>query len=320
MNFVKIRPMRYEDHVIKQNITKSIKKDYGIFVETIDFIPIGEASYSYLVVDKKKNNYFAKFCAKKDVIKGIDKANELLKKLKHLSFVVPPIEVNGKTSFSMLSGKLYLFPYIKGKVIKIGNHEWGKELVSKITDIMIMIHSSTHLVDFDLPKENFGNNFIERLNELLDSNKTISAGDEKSRALLIGNKTLITKVIDKHTRLGKKYRKSKVEIVLTHGDLTGLNIIDTGKALKLVDWDGAMLAPAERDINFFSLNPHFSIDEYLRKAGKKQYFKELRDYYSQQWCLDSIIGNFETLLSEKSKYVNRAESLNEIEKYLSSCE
>lgn len=311
--------MKYDNHIIKQNITEGIKKDYGIFVETIDFIPVGEESYSYLVVDKKKNKFFAKFCAKKDVIKNIDRANKLLLKLKHLSFVVPPIEVGGKTSFSVLEGKLYLFPYIKGKVIKMGNHEWGKELVSKITDIMVKIHSSAYLVDFDLPKENFENNFTERLDRLLDLIKVESTEDKEITQLLIKNEILIKKVINQHTELENEYKKSKVEFVLTHGDITGLNIIDTGKVLKLVDWDGAMFAPAERDINFFSSNSHFSVDEYLRKMSKEQYFRELRNYYGQRWCLDSIIGNFETLLSKESKYVDRTESLDEIKEYLSYC-
>ena len=309
--------MRYDQPVIKQNIAKSIEKNYGITVDTIEFIPVGEESYAYIILDKNKNKYFAKFCDNKDVIGNIDMANKILLRLKHLDFVVPPIEVDGQTSFALLKGKLYLFPYVDGENVSLGNHEWNKILISKIVDIMVKIHKSTQLIDFTLPKEQFENHFAERLDRLLDLIKIKPDDDKEISQLLTKNEILIRKIIDQHTELGRKYKKSDVQFVLTHGDITGLNIIDTGKSLKLVDWDGAMLAPAERDINFFSSNPHFSIAEYLKKTGKNQYFPELRSYYGQQWSLDSIIGNFETLLSEKSKYVDRKESIDEIKKYLS---
>jgi thiamine kinase-like enzyme len=312
--------MKHDEPSIKRNIAKCVEENYRIEIKTIDFIPIGEESYAYVVSDKNKSNYFVKYCAKNNVIKNINITNKLLLKLKHLDFVVPPIEVNGQTSFSLLNGKLYLFPYITGKNITSGNHEWTKSLTSKIVDMMVKIHNSTNLLNFKLPEEQFKNRFTERLNRLLDSIKSKSISDKEISEFLAKNKTLIRNTITQHAKLGDKYRNSDTQFVLTHGDITGLNIIDTGTSLKLVDWDGAMLAPAERDINFFSSNPHFSIDRYLKKTSNYQYNQELVDYYGQQWTLDSIVGNFEMLLSEQSKYIDRKESIDEIKEYLSYCE
>ena len=106
---------------------------------------------------------------------------------------------------------------------------------------------------------------------------------------------------------GSKYKVNPPEFVLTHGDVTGLNIIKIGGGLKLVDWDGAMFAPKERDYIFFNGNPYFSTP----------HDTELREYYTDTWALDSIIGNFESLLSDGSEKADKNDYIEEIKLYLS---
>ncbi|HEV7424692.1 MAG TPA: phosphotransferase, partial [Candidatus Paceibacterota bacterium] len=115
---------------------------------------------------------------------------------------------------------------------------------------------------------------------------------------------------------GKKYYEAKTEFVLTHGDITGLNVILSKEGLKLIDWDGAMFAPFEKDLIFLLDNSHFPLDEYLKKMYKKTYNKELINYYGQQWSINTIMDNFEKLLSENINEKEKLESILEIEKYL----
>jgi len=307
--------MKHDNSDIKQEVSGVVEKSYKISVDSVEFISVGEESYSYLITSGK-NEYFAKYCDKSYITKNIDAANKVLLTLKHLDFVVPPIDVNGQTSFDVLEGRMYVYPFIKGRVIRIGNEKWDSNFVKRMVDIMIQIHASASLINFKLSEEDFSNKFSQRFNELLNFIKNHGDLNKKALKLLKDNESLIRKVIRRHTELGNKYKNMPKDFVLTHGDITGLNIIDTGEQLKLVDWDGVMLAPPERDINFFSSNPNFSVDEYLKRTGRNEYVPELGNYYGQQWSLDSIVGNLETLLYGEVKVVDDTEYIEEIKEYL----
>lgn len=309
--------MKYDNLTIRQKVLECLKTNYRLSIDSVAFIPVGEESYCYLIVDRSQNKFFAKYCTKTDIIKNIDLVNELLLQLKHYDFVVPPIRVGKDTSFSILGGKVCLYPYIEGKVVNIGNDRFDQKLVSRLLDIILKIHSSTNVVKVDLPREDFNNDFLKELELLIKLAKSKDI-DLDVKNLLKSNEGLIRKVIEQHTLLGEKYKNVKLDFVLTHGDITGLNIIISDNNLKLVDWDGAMFAPAERDINFFSDNPYFSIDEYLKRMNKNQYDPQLRKYYGQQWSLGSIIGNFETLIStKKMTEADKGRCIQEINQYLS---
>ena len=84
----------------------------------------------------------------------------------------------------------------------------------------------------------------------------------------------------------------------------------------MVDWDGAMLAPRERDLNFLYDNPNFSLAKYAQLSGYQNFDLQMKEYYGRQWALDSIIGNFESLLRNSKSKVDENEYLEEIEKYL----
>ncbi|WKZ31133.1 MAG: phosphotransferase [Candidatus Dojkabacteria bacterium] len=308
--------MKYDNATIRDNIVRSIETNYQIVVDTVSFIPIGEESYSYKIKGKNSQTFFAKYCAKKEIIASIDIVNELLLKLSNFEFVVPPIQIRGKTSCSVLEGKLYLFPFINGTNISLGNHDWDKTLYERIFDIMIKIHNSTHIINLNLPKETFENNFIDRLNLLVSVVGNNQNYDKQTNELLIMNETLIRKIINQHTLLGAMYKKKNLRFVLTHGDITGLNIIKTTKGMKLIDWDGAMFTPSERDLNFLSSNKHFSIKKYITETKSKHY-PDLLDYYGQQWSLNSILENFEALLSSNMTNINKDDCIDEINEYLS---
>lgn len=309
--------MKYDNQNIKQSVVGGLKKYYGIDTNSIVFKPVGEESYSYLAIDKNGEQYFVKYCEKENVTKNIDLVNQLLVQLKEFDFIVPPIEAIGKTSFTVLSGKIYVYPYIDGEIVTIGNEKFEKELVDKLLDIMVKIHSSKDKITVNLPIELFENNFdsdFEKLLALLNDKK--NKVDSEVVSVLKTNENLICKLISEHTKLGEYYKNNKPSFVLTHGDITGRNIILVKDSLKLVDWDGAMIAPSERDLNFLLDNSHFSVNEYLNKMGKDSCDPKLKEYYGQQWALGNIIGNLENLLTMKLVPEDRAEYLEEAKEYI----
>jgi spectinomycin phosphotransferase/16S rRNA (guanine(1405)-N(7))-methyltransferase len=134
------------------------------------------------------------------------------------------------------------------------------------------------------------------------------------------NEGSIAGIIEAQASEANVYRERSVALVLTHGDITGRNMIQTAQGLKLVDWDEAMLAPAERDINFFYDNPNFSLDHYYECVGKDRarFDRRLMEYYGRQWVIESILENFEKLLAPIPES-DKQEYLDEINQYIGYC-
>lgn len=295
--------MKYNEINIENSVIDTLKNLFGFDLVTHTFIPVGEESYAFSVLLSDENKYFVKYCDKPDIIKNINLVNVLLLQLRHFDFIVPPVEINRTTSFKVGRGKIYIYPYIEGTVVNQGNDKFDKEFVDKLTKIMADIHTATPHISVNLPKEEFTNNYEMRLNQI----PTVSKEDEKT----------IRRLIKKQDNTADKYKRMNLNFVLTHGDITGLNIIITSENnIKLVDWDGAMFTPPERDINFLFDNPNFSLDKYLQLSGQTIFNPEIEEYYSRQWALDSIIENFESLLNDGKSKANRDEYIEEIKRYL----
>lgn len=306
--------MKYNDLKVQSEISQSFENHYRFKITSTDFIPVGEESYAYILTTNNGDKYFAKYCEQPHVIENIDKVNSLLTELRSFPFVVPPIEANGQKSFGVINGEMYVYPYIEGELISMGNHEFNKELVDELTNIMASIHNSNPSVD--LPKEQFKDTFSTRLEKLLKAAQNDSF-DEDVKQLLVNNEKTICDVIDKHSSIANKYSQTKPRFVLTHGDITGLNLIKSNDGIKLVDWDGAMFAPAERDINFLLDNPHFSIEKYFELTHQNHFAPELKEYYGQDWALHDILGNFESILNDGRAKGDKNEYVDEINEYLS---
>lgn len=311
--------MRHDDNQIKDKVRECVEVNYGVSVSSMEFIPVGEESYSYKLMVNGPQKYFVKLCRKNIVIKTVDLVNRVLLQLVKFDFVVPPVVVSGKSSFSCMDGKISMFPYIEGDNIEQGNHELSKELVTRLMNMMVDIHKSGKLIDFEIPEETFANLYIERWNKLQVDFQEKNGISSDMQKLFRDNMDLIERTVEDHTKRGKECKQFGVDFVLTHGDITGLNLIESDAGLKLVDWDGVKFAPPERDINFFSSNPNFVIDEYLKKMNRPKYYSEIRKYYGQQWSLESIIGNFERLFSGEISGVDEKEYIDEIEEYLEHC-
>jgi len=306
--------MKANDLKIQKGIFPLLEEKYSFKIKEISFIPIGEESFAYKVVTDNRHTYFIKYCEKQRVIDNLKTVNELLLQIKNLDFVISPIVSQGQTSFNLGPGQVYIFSFVEGEIIKRGNETFEKEIVSELTRIMVQIHKLKDKIKVALPVEDFDDNYQEQLEK-------IKAQIRKSDGYLIDvfedNEMLTRSIIKKQESEAKRYKQQKTDFILTHGDITGRNIIRASDGLKLVDWDGAMFAPAEKDIIFYYDNPNFSLDEYYRQMSRNKTLFDytLMEYYRRQWAIETILGNFQTLLVGVSDE-NRREYLGELNEYL----
>ncbi len=303
--------MKYNNRGIQEIITDSLALNYKLNAISVDFIPVGQDSYSYVVTTNDREKYFVKYSNQEHVNKHINLVNELLLQLKDFDFVVPPLVIDGKSAFQATNGLIYVYPYIEGEVVHASNPEFGQKLISKLTGIMTQIHNATDTVTVPLFRENFQNGYMKRFEKIKQA-IDIANVDEDIRKLYLENNETIECLIEDHNTLAKIYQKQTLPLVLTHGDITGLNIILSKDGIKLTDWDGAMFAPKERDLNFFVDNSYFSLEHYLLLTKQKQYNPELRKFYGQKWSIGSILQNFESLLKDDKNTGDKEDYIAEI--------
>jgi thiamine kinase-like enzyme len=270
--FIRGKPitMKHNDPTIQNKILPVLQEYYAYTVVSIEFMRVGGESYAYLVITNDNMKYLVKYCDRRNVLENIDCVNELLLQLKKLEFVVPPIVANGQTSYNVGVGKISVYPYIDGTTVQQANSQFDSDLVEKLTEIMASIHNATPSVPVQIPRETFRNDFLERFEKIWQAGNDGKI-DSDVMALLTDNERAVRKLIGKYDLLSGKYKDITQDFVLTHGDITGLNIILSMGCIKLVDWDGAMFSPPERDINFLSDNPHFDVNRYLMLTRRTKY-------------------------------------------------
>ncbi|MBA2374157.1 MAG: aminoglycoside phosphotransferase family protein [Chloroflexi bacterium] len=118
------------------------------------------------------------------------------------------------------------------------------------------VHDSAlaeRLVD-RLPAETFGLASAAAVRATLDAANrppTRSPAGERLGALLRGKRSRIEAILERAAELGARLGERPLARVLCHADIHAANVLvaDDGRIL-LVDWDGPMFAPRERDLMF----------------------------------------------------------------------
>lgn len=283
-------------------------------VESIRFIPIGEESLGYKVTTAQKS-LFVKYCDKPEVIQNINAIHRLLDFLAtlNLEFVIPPIKINGATEIPISQGIMYAYPFIDSKPIKLANDKFDKDTISKLIMMINQLQSiDTRSLPKATPVETFDYRFRQRLQSLLKKH-----GSSALNKFLSDRLSNLSDAITRFEKDSADYRKkADIKMVLTHGDITGLNILKKQGNLVLVDWDGAMIAPPERDINFINDDQYFSVKEFLTNSKLDEIDNKLIHYYGDAWSIDCIIENLEKLFDYNEGYGNKEAIVEDINDYM----
>lgn len=295
-----------------------LKDTFDIEPIEMFFVPIGEESFAYQAVCIGNKKYFVKYCEKPDIVRNIKLVNEFLYEMSDWNFVVAPVRTQTGETFAKLSGGVVsVFPFIEGVIIERGNHTFDKQLVDQLTNIMALVHTRKRVL-VPLPRESFENTYNTQF-IVIQSQVHKMETQNPLRELLYKHQKLLQQIIFSHDKQADSYKSHHPSFTLTHGDITGRNIIASPSGPKLVDWDGVMYAPPEKDFMFLRSNPFFSFDTYCEQVGKNfaDIDYKLIEYYEQKWAIESILGNFQTLLSQPNlSTLDKQEYFEEIIKYL----
>jgi spectinomycin phosphotransferase len=236
-------------------ITACLDAQYGLGVSAITFLPLGydlnAAVYKVIAEDEAASFLKIRFGP-------VDESGLIvpwaLAKRGIRNVLAPRQTRSGELWCSCAGCSLVLYPFIagtNGTVAGMGDDQW-REFGSTLR----AVHSSGLAEEFRgrLPGETFGlpsAALVRRILELTQTAEFENAVAAQFAAFWREHAARIDDMLTRAEELGRGLQSRSFENVLCHADIHAANIlVGDDRHIHLVDWDGPMIAPRERDLLF----------------------------------------------------------------------
>ena len=174
----------------------------------------------------------------------------------------------------------------------------------------------------DGPTERFEIECVDTLDRLLTTRSaathTLNSYQCRVVELLSQNRQSVRNATERLQQLQSIARFAGSRHVITHGDLTASNVmIDTDGRLHLIDWNGAGLAPPERDLVFFS-GPNFAsfLDGYVQAYALDGLSADLLSFFIYRWRLDGIAFFSDRICCQPTPHSRTKEDCDMLQSFL----
>jgi spectinomycin phosphotransferase len=228
---------------------------YGIAVKTLKFLPIGydARSFLYEVAGEDGTAYFLKLRSV-PVPRATVLIPELLLGWGHKQFIAPIKTRGGELTCAIDSYTAVLYPYVRGRngaETGLTGAQWAE-----FGRALRAVYDSRLSEQFkgELPRETFAFKAGERMRAILTTagqGGFASEAAQRLAAFFVEKAEVIEEMIGRGEGLGQALQAQNFEFGLCHTDCHLWNVlVGEDGGLYLVDWDGPMLAPRERDLFF----------------------------------------------------------------------
>jgi spectinomycin phosphotransferase len=238
----------------EDELAGALRSAWGVTASTFTFVPGHDMQAATYVVDTGTDHLFLKVYLRTPPDAPLAVPSALLEA--GVPNVLAPIRtVTSRLSQSMSDGRsLVVYPFIAGQNAMVAGMTADQWRVFGST--LRAVHDSeiTHRFAGRLPVETFRlvaaatvRSALERAHWPVGE----SAAAERLAAFLRDRSDQIGAMVERAQGLGARLAMRRFEHVLCHADIHAANLLvaDDGRIL-LVDWDGPMLAPRERDLLF----------------------------------------------------------------------
>ena len=238
-----------------EKIISCLRDEYGLSVEKTLFLLLGADTdtFVYRAVTKDETSYFVKL-KKGDFNEASVAIPNFLSDL-GIKQIIPSLTTQtGQLWANLKPFKVILYPFVEGHPAFEGimsNQHWfefGAALKRFHTsDIPANITSSIQKDNFSPRWRDTVKMFLERIEkETFNEPVAIEVAD-----FLKSKKDETLEIVKRAEQLAQMLLEQPPEFILSHGDIHGYNLlIDNNDALYIVDWDGLLFAPKERDLMF----------------------------------------------------------------------
>jgi spectinomycin phosphotransferase len=153
---------------------------------------------------------------------------------------------------------------------------------------------------------------VRTLDARIDQDRLGDPPGQELAGLWRAHRTEIGVAADRAQRLGRAVAAARPRPVLCHGDLHTANLlVDHRDRLAVVDWDGLLLAPRERDLMFVA-------DEewtrFLEGHGPAALDRTVLAYYRWEWVVQELADYGGRVLDDRLGGETRRQAVAEFAK------
>lgn len=301
-------------------IVSSIKKEYGLEIAALTFLPLGAdtGTVVYRAVADNGTPYFLKL---RKGFSEIVVAVPLFLYSQGIQEIIVPFETRTKQHWADFGEyKIILYPFIAGE--NGFETELSHEHKRRLGNALRQIHAAQLPPDLQriIPRETFSPQFREGMRSIQAKVEEQSFQDPVAANLatfIKSRRDEIDRLIERTEELAHRVQTQSLECVLCHTDIHGGNILicsrpqsakrpDEGAAptnlLYIVDWDAPLLAPKERDLMFIG----GGIDNIWKSKRDEEVFYEgygntsidrvVLAYYRYERVIEDLVAYGEQLL------------------------
>ena len=307
-------PMKFEPMLDRSALMETIHKAYGYPVSMLTFLPEGEVGCHYIAGSDGGRRWFVTLLVGSRLarlqMERIDFTLALTRRLfdqsLFRSLVAPHFTRSGDLLGDFHGCPLIVYDYIDGGNLA-GIQPYPSEILLSLGRLTAQLHGLLpslgmevpYIEQFTIPFEADLRSGLAELEKLNTHNRP---GQQVLRDLVLPQQMKLLGLLDRLHELGEAARALQPPLVLVHTDLTPGNILRTSSGeLVIVDWEGAMLAPAEHDLFIFA-GEGFStlLAEYIRQLGKPFLHPRLFAYYFYRRILEDLTDFLIQVLHENT--------------------
>jgi spectinomycin phosphotransferase len=302
--------MLEDPRVSTEELGAALRAGFGLHGETWRFVPGYDLKAATYAVDER---WFAKVRFGPFATAPL----EVPAALAHAGIVnvLPPVRTSEGGLWRPMGGdrSLMLYPYVDGAsamAVGMTRNQWiafGAALRA--------VHETETTAD--LPADGFGLPAADAVRAALRE-----PADERLTAVLETHRDRIGRVVERATGLGERLRQRSFERVLCHADIHAANVLvaEDGRVF-LVDWDGPMRAPRERDLLFVigsRIARRVTPEEeewFFSGYGAVEIDREAIVFYRYERILEDVAEFARSIREDEQSDASRAEQLATLESF-----
>jgi spectinomycin phosphotransferase len=236
-------------------ILNCLRDEYGVGVKGISSLSLGADvdTYVYRVAGINETDYFVKLRRGSFSEASVTIPNWL--STSGVNQVIPALATKtGQLWANIDSFKDILYPFVEGQPgldIRMTRQQWFEfgSALKRFHTAAIPAYLTNNI-----PKEDFSSrwrNAATRHLEQIEYKVMNEPIQVDAAQFLKSKKTEVLDIVIRAEQLARMLQKERPEFNLCHSDIHGYNLlIDIQGALYIVDWDGLIFAPKERDLMF----------------------------------------------------------------------
>ncbi|MPZ98142.1 MAG: phosphotransferase [Dehalococcoidia bacterium] len=314
--------MEYEPPIDREALLDALRDAYEVEADALAFVPVGYANACYAVHVSGEPRHFLKLWSDSRAGRWAGQRRHITLPLLRALYdrglyraVAAPLPArDGALSSKLGALPFALFPFLPGH----GAPEvWPPALTERLAEAIAAVHRATpHLQDLLPPRETFEVEFEPDLRSALDAVVGIEDGARPGlvalRDFLLPRRDEVLEQLGRLHELRAAARRLDGPSVLAHTDIGGDNVlVDASGGVALLDWDTAVVAPPEHDLQC-ALGQDLGrfLAAYLDAGGARPLHREHFAFYLLRRYLTNLFVRLFRILEEETAPEAEADALD----------